>query len=381
MHFPCSDLHFEFLAGGAEDRGVDGTVAVLLGVGDVVVELAGDARPRRMHHAQHPVAVVDVRHQHPHRLHVAHFGKGDGLVAHLPPNAVEVLGAALHFAFDARVRQAELQILANRFHLPFAGLAAAVQIRHHFLVLFRIQVAEGEIFERPLELPDAEPPGQRREELDRFARHDVPRRAVERLAALAGVAQGDDSFRQLRDRHPRIVDQRDQQMPHVLGLASRLRRKHRGILEGEHVHGVEAQHRAHQFRHFPRQRFDSDVAALYGEQRHAGHHRHDVHLQLPEQLQKREAEPARFLRGNEGEHGSRHVAAVRSNPAGVVQPEVDVRLAVRQARHFGCESAHVGTPAGRAPSRLRVASRRPPRRSSKARLKTCLAARRTMFER
>ena len=147
VHFPGSDLHFEHLAGRPDDRGVNRAIAVFLWIGDVVVELAGDGRPRGMNESEHAVAVVDALHQHARRLHVVDLGKRDGLVAHLLPDAVDVLGAALDFAVDAGRGKPKLQVLANGFHLPFAGVAAAVEIGDDFLVVLRIQLVERQVLE------------------------------------------------------------------------------------------------------------------------------------------------------------------------------------------------------------------------------------------
>ena len=45
VHLVGADLHLEGLAFGADQRGVQGLVAVGLGGGDVVVELPGDVSP------------------------------------------------------------------------------------------------------------------------------------------------------------------------------------------------------------------------------------------------------------------------------------------------------------------------------------------------
>ena len=97
VHGAGADLHFQRLAGWPDHGGVDGTVAVGFGIGDVVVELAGNRRPGSVNDPQHAIAGIDVRHEYAHGLHVVHVLDADGLVAHLVPDAVDVLGAALDF--------------------------------------------------------------------------------------------------------------------------------------------------------------------------------------------------------------------------------------------------------------------------------------------
>src|SRR5690606_17169925 len=94
VHVPGADLHLERLAFGANHGGVPRAVVVALGPGDVVVELAGDRGPRRVHHAERGIAGGQVVDQHPHRAQVVQLADGYVLALHLLPDAVDVLRPA-----------------------------------------------------------------------------------------------------------------------------------------------------------------------------------------------------------------------------------------------------------------------------------------------
>ena len=96
VHRARADLDLDGLAARPDDRRVQGAVAVLLGIGDVVVELAHDRLPAAVHDAERAVALLHVLDQYPHRAHVEQVTELDVLGAHLLPDAVDVLGAPEH---------------------------------------------------------------------------------------------------------------------------------------------------------------------------------------------------------------------------------------------------------------------------------------------
>ena len=60
MHIMGANLDFDGLTLGADHRGVQGAVVIVLGVCDVVVELARQVRPEIVHRAKGCVAILDV---------------------------------------------------------------------------------------------------------------------------------------------------------------------------------------------------------------------------------------------------------------------------------------------------------------------------------
>ena len=90
---------------GPDHGRVQRAVVVVLGRGDVVVELAGDVRPPSVHEAERRVAVGNGIDHDPHREHVHDLLELQRLALHLAPDAVDVLRAARDLAGDACGRQ------------------------------------------------------------------------------------------------------------------------------------------------------------------------------------------------------------------------------------------------------------------------------------
>ena len=129
-----------------------------------------------------------------------------------------MLRPALHLGGHAYRRQLAL-------HLP-AALVDATLALHPFLgqqagqllVVSRLHKTERQVFHLPLDLPDAQPVGQRRKHLKGFLRQR--RRA--RLAGSGKPAQCLQPGRQPQQHHAQIARERQQHLAHPLGLASAL---------------------------------------------------------------------------------------------------------------------------------------------------------------
>jgi len=89
---------------------VNGAVVVLLGRGDVVVELAGQVLPLGVHHPQGGIAFGNGVHVDAHGAHVVDLVEGLALALHLLPDPVDVLGPAMHLGMDADRIQLLLQV-------------------------------------------------------------------------------------------------------------------------------------------------------------------------------------------------------------------------------------------------------------------------------
>ncbi len=81
-------------------------------------------------------------------------------------------------------------------------------------VVVGLQEAEGQVFELPLELPEAEAIGERREHLAGFERQPLARGGV---TVLRGV-EIDELPREARQHQARIADHRQQHLAQRLGL-------------------------------------------------------------------------------------------------------------------------------------------------------------------
>ncbi len=172
VHGEGTYLDLEHLVLGADHRGMQRLVAVLLGVGDIVVEFVGHMMPARMHDTEGGVAVGDFGHQNAHRAHVVDLGEIDALALHLAPDRVDMLGATVQvisqypLAFEQR-----FQRMHDILDITVSIQPLLRQLLGDRLVFGLVQVAEGQILQLPLDLADAQPMGQRRIDIEYFARH------------------------------------------------------------------------------------------------------------------------------------------------------------------------------------------------------------------
>jgi hypothetical protein len=208
VHFLRADLHFERAAVVGDHRGVQRAVEVSFRVRDVVVEFAMDRLPQRMHHAQGRVAVAHLIDDDAQRAHVIHLIEIEMLLAHLVPDAVDVLGPAI----NGCVRQSGLGELCleardRRRDERLAFEALFIQLAGDLFVGFRFGEAKRQILDLPFDLPDAEPIGERSVDLEAFPR-DVGalRRCVigepaQRLGARRQAHQHDADIRRQRQQH------------------------------------------------------------------------------------------------------------------------------------------------------------------------------------
>ena len=100
------DLHFQWGAALAYDRCVEGLVHVLLGVGDVVVELAWDGVPKLVDDAQGLVAVllgVDDNTEGVEVVYLAQFLALGRVAFHLLVGAVDALGPSYHLTIEVEL--------------------------------------------------------------------------------------------------------------------------------------------------------------------------------------------------------------------------------------------------------------------------------------
>ena len=246
VHVEGADLHLQHFALRAHHGGVQALVTVVLGAGDVVVELLGHVLPQRVDDAQGGVAVAHFAHQHAHRAHVVDLAEIQMLFLHLPPDAVDVLGAAVHLgALDAVAVQMAAQAVDHLVDVAFPVEALFIQQLGDLLVSAGLQVAERQVLQLPFQLAHAQAVGQRRIDVEDLAGHFL-------LALRVGfLHRADDHgpLGQLDQGHAHVVDHRQQHLADVVELAVLLP-EHRlagGIEAG--ADGGHAQHALDQARH------------------------------------------------------------------------------------------------------------------------------------
>ncbi len=244
VHGQGANLHLQHLAFGTQHRRVQRAVAVLLGIGDVVVEFLGDVSPQRMHDAERGIAIAHFRHQHAHGANVVDLAELQALLLHLPPDRIDVLGATVDLRLDAGGGQLVAQLLHHVVDVLLAIQAPLMQQLGDLLVLFGFEVAEGQVLQLPLDMADAQPVGQRRVDIEHLARHPVALVVI----GILHRADGAGALGQLDQRDTHVVNHGHQHLAQIfhLGLAA----QHQGLARIETgADGRHAQHTLDQLGH------------------------------------------------------------------------------------------------------------------------------------
>ncbi len=237
VHAVGTDLHFQHLALGADHRGVQRAIAVLLGVGDVVVELLGDMPPQGVHDAQRGVAVADFRHQHAYRAHIVDLAEFQAFALHLAPDRIDMFRPAADVGLDASGQQLVLQLVHHLADEALAVQPALVQQLGNLFVLIGLKVAEGQVFQLPLDVADTQAVGQWRIDVEHFARD------AQAFLVVGGLDRSDraGALGQLDQRHAHVVDHGHEHLAQVLDL--RLRTQHQRLARAEA--GADRSHAQH----------------------------------------------------------------------------------------------------------------------------------------
>ena len=170
--------------------------------------------PQRMHNPQRGVTIFDFRHQNAHRADIVNLRKVEILATHLPPDAVDMLGAAVDIALNTGQQQLIAHALHHIFDVALARQSFLIQQLGDFLVGVRLQVAERQVFQLPLQVANTEPVCQRRVDIKHFFSNFTPLvfgRVFHRPYSRRSLCQFDQ-------RYPYVVNHGDQHLTHVLDL-------------------------------------------------------------------------------------------------------------------------------------------------------------------
>jgi hypothetical protein len=127
--------------------GVEAAVHVVLRVGDVVVELAGDRVPHRVDNAQRRVTLADVLHNDAKTVDIVDLFEANALAFHLAEDRIDMFGPPVDFRHHTRLGQRPLQFsLGAHDQFVAVGLLLLDGIFDLF-VRRRVQVAEAQIFQ------------------------------------------------------------------------------------------------------------------------------------------------------------------------------------------------------------------------------------------
>ncbi len=136
---------------------------------------------------------------------------------HLPPDAVDVLRPAHHLGRDAGARELARDLRDHGIDVALAVDARLVEPAGDAAVLGRLEPAERQVLELPLELPDAEPVRERRVDLARLPREVQPGGVVE----LARVPHPAQLVREAHEHEARVGDDGEQHPAQRVRLAAR----------------------------------------------------------------------------------------------------------------------------------------------------------------
>ena len=103
VHLLRADLHLHGPPVSTHHRGVQAAVHVVLGIGDVVVKLAGDGTPQAVHHAQRRVTLGFALDDDAEAVDVVDLLEVHILALHLLPDAEDVFRPPAHLGLDARL--------------------------------------------------------------------------------------------------------------------------------------------------------------------------------------------------------------------------------------------------------------------------------------
>ncbi len=215
VHGEGANLNFQHLVLGPDQGGMQRLIAVLLGVGDVIVELVGHVMPAGMHDPQRCVAVGNVRHQNTHGAHIVDLGKIDALALHLAPDRVDMLDPAVHLvAGNALLIEQAFKRRDRLFDVTLSIQSLLRQQLGDVLVVLFVQIAKRQILQLPLELTNTQAMSQRRIDIGDFVGH------LQALfpGRLAHLSQCTGALRDLDQGDAHVVDHGDQHLAQVFLL-------------------------------------------------------------------------------------------------------------------------------------------------------------------
>jgi hypothetical protein len=114
------------------------------------------------------------------RLNVVDLLQVQPLALHFAVDGVDVLGPSGDRRRQLHLVDARAQQVGGHFDVGGALGAAFGQLPGNGVELIRVQVAKGQVFQLPLELPDAQPVGQRGVDVQRLVGELLPPRRVQR---------------------------------------------------------------------------------------------------------------------------------------------------------------------------------------------------------
>src|SRR5688572_4944252 len=110
-----------------------------------------------MNDSQHAITLADTIDDHPHRQLIIDLVEGNALALHLAEDRVDVFRAPGDLGVESLFGQLLAQTAHHTLDDALPSVPPEVQLPADLLVAIVVQIAEGLVFELPLELPDAKP--------------------------------------------------------------------------------------------------------------------------------------------------------------------------------------------------------------------------------
>ena len=215
VHLARADLHLDAPALGAENRGVQGTIAVRLGRADEVLEALRHHGVATVDHAERRVAVGYAVDGDAKRHDVRQLLEADVLALHLAPDGKRRLFAAVHLGLDAGVVQRLPQLADDALDQVAVVAAQLAQAVAHRLARIRPQRLVRLVLQFVLERLHADPLGERDVDLERLARDPLAlvgaRDEMQRAHVVLPVGE-------LDQQHANVLGHGQQQLAEILGL-------------------------------------------------------------------------------------------------------------------------------------------------------------------
>src|SRR3954463_9078350 len=168
VHISGADLNLDLAPLGADDGGVQGTVAVRLRRADVVFEPPGQHVVGAVNDAQGRVAGRQVADMDAERHDVRQLFEADVLALHLAPDGVGSLLATEDVGLDAGRAQHLRQLSNHPIHEVHVALPQMAQPVQYTLARIGAQLGERQVLKFRLERLHADPLGQGRVDLHRL---------------------------------------------------------------------------------------------------------------------------------------------------------------------------------------------------------------------
>ena len=145
-----------------------------------------------------------------------------------------MFGSAFYLSMNPGILQRGCELLHEPLNETLPLGAVLGNQCSHALILFRLLVAEGQIFQFPLQLPDSQPVGQRR-----MDQHGLPGQDLTQLCVTTHPAQQHQFPGEINQHNPHVLYQRQQQPPEPFGAAFRAAQTAIGFIEFELVQFVQ----------------------------------------------------------------------------------------------------------------------------------------------